>query len=428
MKKKLFFVIEKIHQKIFGHEMSKEMKNFLHGLSWSVVSGIIIMPIILLVNTLAGRLMGPTEYGKYNLLLIINQFLIIFIFFGLDTTIVKYISKATSFKSKKMIISTISIFNIIILLVVMFFISLIYLYQINLPNNYSLFMIILGIYTFSISIKSLFDLINRGLENFRRQSLAKIVETIVVLLSFLLLFVFLKKPSYINLIFIFCLGAFAASFYNFSYLFKYFGKGNNKILISQLHEGKFFFISSLLMIMYLSADKLIIGKYLGIKTLGIYSAYYFASFNFFSLIIALITNVFFPISARLKNKGFTKKIDRLMVFGFVPLILFSSIATLILLKIFGREYPINILYIIGFSIYCSLFFFLSLYNTVILDVSKNQYKKYLLITAVINFFTISIYVIIGHLHVISISLILFILIINSIITILVQKKLFINKI
>jgi O-antigen/teichoic acid export membrane protein len=408
--------------------MSKEMKNFLHGLSWSVVSGIIIMPIILLVNTLAGRLMGPTEYGKYNLLLIINQFLIIFIFFGLDTTIVKYISKATSFKSKKMIISTISIFNIIILLVVMFFISLIYLYQINLPNNYSLFMIILGIYTFSISIKSLFDLINRGLENFRRQSLAKIVETIVVLLSFLLLFVFLKKPSYINLIFIFCLGAFAASFYNFSYLFKYFGKGNNKILISQLHEGKFFFISSLLMIMYLSADKLIIGKYLGIKTLGIYSAYYFASFNFFSLIIALITNVFFPISARLKNKGFTKKIDRLMVFGFVPLILFSSIATLILLKIFGREYPINILYIIGFSIYCSLFFFLSLYNTVILDVSKNQYKKYLLITAVINFFTISIYVIIGHLHVISISLILFILIINSIITILVQKKLFINKI
>jgi O-antigen/teichoic acid export membrane protein len=93
--------IEKIHFKAFGHPMSFEMKSFLGNLSWSFVSGALVLPLMMIVTTLAGRLIGPTEYGKYSLLLLINQFLIIFIFFGLDTTSVKYIAKARNFSEKK---------------------------------------------------------------------------------------------------------------------------------------------------------------------------------------------------------------------------------------------------------------------------------------------------------------------------------------
>ena len=79
MKNKLVNIIEKIHFLIFRHNMSLEMKKFLSNLSWSFSIGIIVMPLTMLVTTLAGRFMGPVEYGKYSLLVIINQFLLIFI-------------------------------------------------------------------------------------------------------------------------------------------------------------------------------------------------------------------------------------------------------------------------------------------------------------------------------------------------------------
>ena len=237
MKNKLILLIEYIHLRIFKHPMSPEMRSFCGNLSWSFFTGIFVMPLLLVITTLAGRFMGPVEYGKYSLLLVVNQFLVVFIFFGLDTTSVKNIAKAKSFADKKKIIAATA--NFIFLILAVLAILSIFLYPLlcKFSKDYSLFAILTVYYTLIVSIKVMFDLFIRGMENFKKQAQGKILEIGVVLTVFILLFIILKKSSFISFLFVVNAGAIAISLYYYLYLAKYFGKSDKKILFQQLKEA-----------------------------------------------------------------------------------------------------------------------------------------------------------------------------------------------
>lgn len=413
--------IEKIHFKAFGHPMSLEMKSFLGNLSWSFVAGALVLPLMMIVTTLAGRLMGPTEYGKYSLLVIINQFLIIFIFFGLDTTSVKYIAKARSFSEKKRVISTITSFVFLILALLIGLSILSFPILLKYSREYLIFVLIVVYYTAIISVKTIFDLVIRGIEQFKRQALGKALEVCTVLISFLIVFLVFKFKNFLGLLFVLNLGAITISIYYYFQLSKYLGKINKKVLIQQLGEGKLFFISALLGTLFLSIDRLVVARYLGVNTLGIYSAYYFASFGVVSQLTQLFTNVFFPVTSRLKDKSFTKKIDRLLAIGSIPLTIFFGLLMTIMLLFFGKDYPMNLWHIIGFSVFSMLYFFQGLYNTVIVDVNKSEYKKYLIARNTVSVVTIILYVIIILLHKITIPIIITTLIFNMLLTIFIER-------
>lgn len=421
MKQVVVNAIERIHKKLFGHPVSREMKVFLGNLSWSFFTGISVMPLMMVIATLAGRFMGPVEYGKYSLLLVINQFVVIFIFFGLDTTSVKYIAKAKSFKDKGEVISATSNFIFLMLALLTALALFAYPFLLRFSKDYSLFVILTAYYTLMVSIKIMFDLFIRGMENFKRQAQGKILEIVTVIITFVLVFFVLKKNNFTSFIFVLSAGAIAISLFYFLNLSKYFGKSKKKFLMKQLSEGKLFFIATLLGTLFLSTDRVVVAKYLGIRTLGIYSAYYLASYTVVSQITQLFTNVFFPTTARLKDKSFAKKIDKLLLIGLLPLFLLIGAVIMAMLLIFGKEYPINFIYVAGFALFSSLYFFLALYNTVILDISRDKYKKYLLTINCVNFVTIAVYVIATYLHIISISLILVSLILNSLAVILIQR-------
>ena len=420
MRKIIINILEKLHIKIFHHPMSGEMKIFIKNLSWSFLAGMTAIPLIA-ITTLAGRFMGPTEYGKYSLLLIINQYITLFIFFGLDITSTKYIAKAQSDAEKKVIIST--IFNFILVLLSSVFLMALLSYPIlsHFSPHYSLFMILTIYYTVVVTIKTILDLFIRGIEKFKIQTIGKIIEATTIAAIFILLFLFFKKNNFISFLFVINTGAIAIAIYYFVYLFKYFGKGNREILKNQLSESKNYFISGLLGTLFITADRLIIGKYLGVEALGIYSAYYLASFTVISQINLLFANVFFPVTARLKDKSFANKIDRLLSIGFLPLLLILGGIMYVMLIIFGKEYPMNYLYILEFSIISSLYFFQALYNTVIVDVEKKRYARYVWIRNYVNMGTIVIYGVLVYWQIISILFILIALIINYIGVIIIQR-------
>lgn len=421
MKKKLVNAIEYIHLKTFHHQITPEMKKFLNNLSWSFSVGIFIMPIFLLISTIAGRFIGPVEYGKYNLILIINQFLLIFIFFGLDITSVKYIAKTDTLRKIREIISSVSGFIFFMLGLIIVLGAIICPLLFNISKEYALIIIFTIIYTTTITIKILFDLYIRGLEDFKKQAIGKIIEISVIILSFVSIFIIFKQNNFIGYVLTICLGAIAISIFYYYNLKKYFGRFNLKLLKQNLHESKLFFISSLFGTIYLSADKLIIANFLGLKELGIYSAYYLASFTVIVQITQLFTNVFFPATAKIKDKSFSRKIDKLFLLGLIPLTILIGIIIFGMLSIFGRQFPINFLYIILFALFSSLFFFLSLYNTVILDSSREVYRKFLIINNCCNLITIAFFGLMIYFNIISIPLILFALIINNIITIVIER-------
>ena len=96
IKQRLFQIAEIIHLRVFGHAMSDEMRKFLGNLSWSFFGGIIAAGATFTVNIVAGRLLGPEEYGKYSLVFLISQIFLIPMIFGMDTAIARTISKEVS--------------------------------------------------------------------------------------------------------------------------------------------------------------------------------------------------------------------------------------------------------------------------------------------------------------------------------------------
>ncbi len=288
-------------------------------------------------------------------------------------------------------------------------------------KEYSIFILTVVYYTAILSIKVTFDIVIRGIEQFKRQAFGKVLEVCTVLIAFFLIFFVFRFKNFLGLLLVLNLGAITISIYYYLQLSKYLGKSDKNILRQQLGEGKLFFISALLGTLFLSIDRIVVARYLGVNTLGIYSAYYFASFGVVSQLTQLFTNVFFPVTSRLKDKSFTKKIDKLIVIGSIPLTIFFGLIMTMMLLIFGKDYPMNLWYIIGFSVFSMLYFFQGLYNTVIVDVNKSEYKKYLIARNTVSVVTIILYVIIILLHKITIPIIITTLIFNMLLTIFIER-------
>ncbi|PJA87236.1 MAG: hypothetical protein CO141_00415, partial [Candidatus Moranbacteria bacterium CG_4_9_14_3_um_filter_42_9] len=109
IKQKLFLVVEIVHLRIFGHEMGEEMRKFIGNLGISFFGGTISSVLLFSVSVLAGRFLGPAEYGKYALYVALYSFLTIFLSFGLETTIVRLAANADK-ERRRRILSTYAIF------------------------------------------------------------------------------------------------------------------------------------------------------------------------------------------------------------------------------------------------------------------------------------------------------------------------------
>ena len=96
--------LEKLHYKIFGQSMGTEMKKFVGSLGVTAFSTVITGIILLALNIISGRFMGPVEYGKYQLAYSVSSILIIFILVGVNISVGR--SSFLDSTEKKKIIGT----------------------------------------------------------------------------------------------------------------------------------------------------------------------------------------------------------------------------------------------------------------------------------------------------------------------------------
>ncbi len=403
--------------------MSLKMKKFLGNLSWSFVSGVLVMGLMVIIMTLAGRFMGPVEYGRYNLLVIISQFIVIISFFGLDISTIKAIAKSnTPAEKQKAIFSTIIyifiIFSVVVIIGLLFRMTIM-----KLSGLSSWFLIILMLYTVTFAVKSIFDVCIRGLEQFKTQTLARVIELLIIIISFVLIFLVLRQKTYAGYTAVLIIGAISISFFYFFRLKKYFFNFSINTLKKQLSEGRFFMMSALLATLFFSSDRIIIAKYLDIQTLGIYSAYYASSMGLATQLSQLFTNVFLPATAKTDDKVFTKKIDRIVIMGFVPFYLLAGLLIFMALLVFGKNYPFRFDHLALFALISTLYFFSAIYNTILIDLPIRQYRKYFYLTNLINFMTVGYYFAILGLKILSVNFILFGLSANLFLIIIMQRGL-----
>ena len=397
------------------------MRQFLGNMSWSFYSGVIALPLMMIVSTLAGRYMGPAEFGKYNLIVLFSSYVLIFVFFGLDIASVKAIVKAKSdddkskefFSSFVFTLGTLGLLIIIGLLCKNLIIS-----KFGLDQKFVWLTII---YCIAISIKNILDVAIRGLERFKDQAKAKILEALTQVGLFVGALFLIKKISYSLFVEIIIIAAVGLIIFYLTKTAKYFKNFSLLSLKRQLLEGRLFMICSLLGTIFLSSDRLLIAKYINLETLGVYSAYYSGSLTLTSALSAMLTNVLLPATAKSQDKSFISKLDSILIKGFAPIFVLICLMLVVFMLIFGRAYPLRADYFLLFAFASVVFFFSNMFNTVILDADRKSYIRYLILVNIVNLFTLAYYVVLMKYISKSIDLILVGYLANLLINFTIQR-------
>lgn len=372
IKLKLISIAEIAHLRIFGHEMSEEMRKFLEHLSWSFFGGIIAAGMLFILNVLAGRWLGPEEYGKYNLIIVISQFFLIPMLFGMDTTIVRKISMSSEINEKKKFISSAIFF---VMLAIAITSIVVFLNRELLAKMFSMkidLVIFSLIFTVSLTLKMIYDGIIKGFHFFKFQAIIRIIEGMTIVLGFFgLRLIF---TNYLQLTLAFVFSYLIVSIVYIFYLRKTFGFPDLQSIKKLLAYSKFVFIGSVISFIVLYGDRFVINKYFGIKELGIYSAYYTATILVVSQFILIVTNVFFAMIAKVREKNMVmRKIDKISLAGLGPITFLTFSIGFVVLKFFGSEYKINFLILFLFGFVAALQFFVSLYANMVNAHSEKTY-------------------------------------------------------
>lgn len=371
-KQKIIAVIEIVHRRVFGHEISPTMKDFLKQLSWSFF-GIFFNGIVLfIVNVLAGRILGPAGYGKYNLVLVVANIVAIFVLLGQDMTSIKYISSSEKEKDKKQYLSN-SFYIILSSSFLLIVFSIFFYFQIAHLLNFDQKIFLLAvIFAIMMSMRTLLDSFVKSFNFFKFQSLFKIIEGIIILAVFIFFFLVLKFDDYQYYIFSLTAGYFILCLIFFLKIKQKIVAWDKQKFSKIIEYSKITIILAIIGTIMASMDKLFIGKTLGIEQLGIYSAYLVSSAIFVGQIILIFNNVFFPIVNQIKDKSMIiKKVDRLLFLGLIPGTLVLSLFSYAIMNIFGKEYHLNIFYVVAFSAMAFLQIAGSLYKSIISSQEKN---------------------------------------------------------
>jgi hypothetical protein len=137
----------------------------------------------------------------------------------------------------------------------------------------------------------------------------------------------------------------------------------------------------------------------------------------------MFNNAFFPAVAKNLNESVFKKLDRLVLIGFVPLFVIVTLIVLVSMKLFGGEYKVIYSYLFGFGLLGALQAVYLIFTYVVSSLNKQFYKRFLIFYNAINFLTVAIYGFLIYTNRVSIQFILLALCINYSLIILMQRGL-----
>ncbi len=350
MRKRIILLIEATHLRVFGHAMSPMMKDFLSHLSWSFMGILCSSAIFFAGLVLIGRFLGPEEYGKYNLVLAISNIVAVFMLFGFDTTAIKFISDNKE-EEKNAYLSN-SFLALGVSSIVIGLLSASFYVQIARILNAEGALVLIAILMAAFSaFKTMFDSFTRAFHRFRYQAILKVIESVVfglLVVGSLTLFgrneyIYFIVPSIISLVI-------AVMFLGWPF----FGRISRWSREAFDRSKKYLRLTlgvSLVGIILGTFDRLFIAKYLGVRELGIYSAYLMSSTVVVGQLTTALGNVFFPMMNGVEDKRqILDKVDRFMLWAFIPIIFSVSALSFVILTLFGSQYDINWLYIAAVSI------------------------------------------------------------------------------
>ena len=343
MKEVLDKIVLKIYKLVFGEEPTIAVDAFVKNLTFVGMGFGVSAVLGLATMILAGRILGPLEYGKYALIQAVAGFLSIPMLIGINTALIKHSAEKKNFNERKKIISTsyflflfFSLLSAIIVFIFSRSISKILGISFELFIYSIIFSFLSSAYLISISIA-------QGLKEMKTLSVLQVIYGLCGIISFIV-FILLKMFSFKAI--------FYASSINYLVLFvlsiiifnKYFSLSSfDKDLAKKiLRYGLYASISSIAAIVYFNFDRIAINKFFGPTQLGIYGAYYLTFISTPAYMFAMFNLVFFPMASGSKDKeAIFKKINKMVLRLSILALFFVLLMGIIVFKLYGDKYQFN---------------------------------------------------------------------------------------
>jgi len=349
---KLFALINTIYRMVFHEEVSFEVEKFIKNLSYVGIGTVIASVFSFSYNILAGRWLGPSEYGTFTLVQSVAMFLYIPMLLGFHTAMVKYNAEKIDFTRQRSIISTTYI------LVLLFTVVSILVYLVFSKEIMAFFSISSEIFYFALLFAVLFVIYTlttgtlRSLHMIRAYSRLMPVQSAILFFAFLTFaFVFrelsFKSPLYSMLLAYGVTGGIILAF-----LRKYLRPEFSKEWAHKLHRYSVYsLIGGISAALYSNLDKIVINMYMPVSNVGIYWAYNYSFTMLILLFTSIFVAVFFPVASMCSNKEVLfKRINKivflLILFGW-PLAVSTGC---VILKLYGGSYPFDLSLTLLFAI------------------------------------------------------------------------------
>jgi O-antigen/teichoic acid export membrane protein len=377
-KERFASLIERLYMWIFKTNVTPDIKIFIRNLGWLFMATVIAKIFLFIINVFGGRVLGPEKYGSYNVIISVASFLLIPVFLGISAALVKYVAEEKKAEKKKSLYSTVWIFFIAceILFVALYFI---FRNQLKLlfGVNESIFVLAI-ILTFFWALWSFMDNSMQGLLLMKKLSKVIIISNAVMFAVFLLLLASGKTSTYsIYLLYIPLITGYLAFFIGgFFFIRKYLvAKFESRFFMKQMVPYALWAtVIALSTTFFGNIDILMLNYFLGVKTVGIYQAYYFSSIMMVGVLTGIFVKVFVPTSLQYADKkGILKRLNKTAI----PIILFVLIAMpfVIWLIITLYSYEINFLYILLFTFATLIDSLVVIYTALLSSLSIKSIKR-----------------------------------------------------
>lgn len=355
---KVFFIrnsgtiVSFFYEKIFHEKIDEGVKNFLQNMFFVGVGTVLSTAFILLFNIIAGRLLGPSGYGNFMLVQSVAMFLYIPMLLGMHTAMIRYCAESQDIHNRQRILST--------TYVIVFFLSSISTgFFLIFSSQFShLFSIDSEIWILSIIFAVFFVFYTLttstlvGLHLMRVFCVFQLFFGIILLLLFLLL-IGIQFLSFKTMVYTYYIAyGITGCAIVILFLKKYLAITLDPQWLPTLWKySKFAVIGGLSFTIYTNFDRLLINHFLSVEDVGIYSVYYLASFGMITILLNIFTTVLFPTVSRLQDKSsifrkLQKIIPPLLIIG-IPC---TIVCEYIILKLFGNEYPVDVVLILIFAV------------------------------------------------------------------------------
>lgn len=364
-------LIRSSYERVFHEEMTGDVKDFLRKLSWVAVGTALATLFSFAFNVLAGRELGANGYGQLALIQAIAMFLHIPMVIGLAIGMVKYASERDDEDRQARIISTTYILTAFLTItsIILYFVfssPLLDVFdRIFDPGDIEITHELLYLSVILAALFVVHELAKntlRGLDKMRVYALFEPVFTGVTLLAFLIFWAsgLLSVKAVVYSLYFACgmTTVIILVFFVRRYLRPKLDRAWTKPL---LRYGLFTMLGGLSFVIYTNVDRILIGIYMTDDDVGIYKAYFQASINVVGIMITAFVAVFFPAASRHGDQQVLfARINKIVPLLFVVVIPFVLLMELVILTLYGEDYPIDTPLMVLFAVTSTLVIWYSL--------------------------------------------------------------------